>query len=341
MSDVWCFTCATLSYLDRVRVLGQTLRRHHPDWAFCLCLVDEPPDGFTLDLTREPIDRVVRLEELEIPRLRTWMFMHDVVEICTAVKGPMLRHLLACGAQKVVYLAPDIAVFGHLRDVEALLGWHDIVLTPDLLEPETTLAYNLGFFAVANTVEGRRFTQWWSERLLAWRFDDIADGPFTDQRWCDHAPVFFPTLHVLRDPGYNVAIWNVGQRPVTIEQDGSIRAADRPLRLFRFTKIDTIGGVALEQQGRQQRALLELLKWYVDRLASCAADGIPAGWWAYGHYDDGRTIPEWHRVAYRRSPELQARFADPFRSGTGSMCEALESARTAAYVQDAARPHAG
>jgi hypothetical protein len=340
--QVWCFTSATLSYLDRVRILGHTLRRHHPDWTFCLCLADEAPGGVTLDLSGEPIDLVVGLDELAIPDLRRWTFMHDLVELCTAIKGPMLEYLFARGVQKVVYLDPDTAVFADLHEVEAILARHDVVLTPHLLEPETTLAavldnevaalkhgiYNLGFFAVANTSEGRRFARWWSNRLLALCFDDIPNGLFTDQRWCDHAPVFFPTLHVLRDPGYNVASWNVAQRPVTIEQDGSIRAGGRPLRFFHFTKVDTVGGLVLEHHARRQRALFELMKWYADRLSACAVQDVPPGWWAYGCYTDGAKIPLRHRIAYRRSPQLQERFADPFHAGAGSLPETLERDQT-------------
>jgi hypothetical protein len=332
MGSVWCFTSATLSYLDRVRVLGATLRRQHPEWTFCLCLADEPPARFELDLAEEPIDVVVRLTDLAIPQLRSWIFMHDQVELCTAVKGAMVDHLFQRGAAKVVYLDPDIAVLGGLGEIETLLDRHDVVLTPHLLQPETAPApaldhelsalkhgiYNLGFLAVANTEEGRRFARWWSERLLAWGFDDIANGLFTDQRWCDHAPVFFPSLHVLRDPGYNVASWNVAQRQVTIEQDGTIRAAGHVLRFFHFSKVQTAGGPQLDRMGDRQPALLELLKWYLDRLEASAA-GVSASWWAFGHYADGVPISRLERVAYRHSPSLQARFPDPFSAGADAL----------------------
>src|SRR3954465_4842651 len=130
VSEVHCFTSASFGYLDRVRVLGETLRRFHPDWTFTLCLSDQEPDGFVFDPSHEPISQVVRLTELEIPDLRRWTFQHDIVELCTAVKGAMLCRLLDQGASKVVYLDPDIALFNRLDEVERLLDQHDIVLTP-------------------------------------------------------------------------------------------------------------------------------------------------------------------------------------------------------------------
>ena len=48
-----------------------------------------------------------------------WIFGHDVVEACTAVKGRALQSLLERG--DVVYLDPDMAVFGSLDEFIAEL----------------------------------------------------------------------------------------------------------------------------------------------------------------------------------------------------------------------------
>ncbi|HEY0185541.1 MAG TPA: hypothetical protein VGC09_22290, partial [Rhodopila sp.] len=261
MTEVHCFTSASFAYLDRVRVLAETLHEHHPDWVFWLCLVDNEPPGFAFDPEREQIDRIVRVGELGVPDLCRWLFVHDIVELCTAVKGAMLCKMLDAGAGKVVYLDPDIAVFGSLSEVAALLDSHDVVLTPHQVEPDDEPAaihdneisslkhgiYNLGFVAVAGSPEGKRFARWWRDRLLHYCFDDIPNGLFTDKRWCDLAPAFFPTLHVLRDPGYNVASWNLSRRPISINEAGDISAGGSPLRFFHFTKVTWVGELMLER----------------------------------------------------------------------------------------------
>lgn len=337
-AEVHCFTSASFTYLDRVRVLGETLQRHHPDWTFWLCLVDQAPAGLVFEPAQEPFDHLVVLGDLGIPNERQWIFGHDLIELCTAVKGPMLCHLFAKGARKAIYLDPDIALLSDLSEVTALLDSHDIVLTPHQLAPDEDWRaivdneigslkhgiYNLGFLAVANTDEGQRFARWWRDRLLEFCFDDIPNGLFTDQRWCDLAPAFFPTLHILRDPGYNVASWNLSRRPITIEQDGTVRAAGHILRFFHFTKVKGVGEVMLERYGGNHvRAVLELLHWYRSRLAANTAVGLPPGWWAYGHYTDGTPIPRNHRVAYRTRSDLRERFPDPFLAGPGSLAEVL------------------
>lgn len=335
MRKVTCFTSASFAYMDRARVLVETLRRLHEEWEVGLCLVDSEPPGFAFDPRADGFDFVVRVGELDIPDLRRWLFVHDIVELCTAVKGAMLCHLLERGARKVVYFDPDIAVLGSLDDVAHLLDCHDVVLTPHQLEPDDDLtaiqdneigslkhgAYNLGFLAVAATEQGWAFARWWRHRLLQFCFDDIPNGLFTDQRWCDLAPALFAGVHVLRDPGYNVASWNLSRRAVTIGDDGELRVCGRPLRFFHFTKVTSVGEVMLVRYCGGRVEVLELMHWYRKRLAANACTGLPAGWWAYGCYADGTPIAREHRRLYRDSADLRERFPDPFRAGAAALAE--------------------
>jgi hypothetical protein len=333
MSDIHCFTSASYAYLDRVGVLVETLRRHHPEWVFWLCLVDSEPPGFSVDLGKMGIDEVVRITDFQVPNLAAFLFMHDVVELCTAAKGLMLCKLLDLGAAKVVYLDPDIAVMNSLSDLEGLLDDYDALLTPHQLAPDwDTQAiidneigslkhgiYNLGFLAVSSRAEGKRFASWWRDRLMNFCFDDIPNGLFTDQRGCDLAPAFFPSAHIIRDPGYNVASWNLSRRPISIGEDGVIRAAGRPLRFFHFTKVTWVGEVMLERYAGGQIEVFELLAWYRHRLAAHAVAGLPERWWRYGAYADGTPIPREHRRLYRDRSDLHERFPDPFEVGPAAL----------------------
>jgi hypothetical protein len=329
MSEIHCFTSASFAYLDRVRTLAETLRRHQPDWHFWLCLVDQEPIGFEFDAAREGFAGVVRVTELGLLDLRRQLFTHDVIEMCTAVKGAMLERLLLGGASKVIYLDPDIAVFGSMVEIENLLDQHDVVLTPHQIEPDDEPhairdneigslkygIYNLGFLAVANRTEGLRFARWWRDRLADHCYDDVPDGIFTDQRWCDLAPALFSGVHVLRDPGYNVASWNLSRRPISIGTDGMIRAAGSELRFFHFTKVNSAGETMLERYAGGAIEVFELLNWYRRRLAMHRAAGLPQKWWAFDHFADGKPISHAHRRLYRDRPDLQQHHPDPFAAG--------------------------
>jgi hypothetical protein len=325
---IHCFTSISLNYLDRAQVLAETVRRHHPEWTLWLLLSDEEPPGFRMDPS---FDHIVRITDLGIPNLKSWIYGHDLIELCTAVKAVMMDRLLAdCDA--VIYLDPDIALFAQLTDVLTLIKRHAVILTPHVLEPEPGFepiphneigslsfgSYNLGFLSVRNCSEGRRFATWWRDRLMRFCHDDIAGGLFVDQKWCDLVPALFNDVCVLRDPGYNVASWNIGQRPIEIRDDGRILAGGHVLRFVHFTKLNSIGESALERFSYGRTEVFELVRWYRERLSVYAPAGLPENWWAYGHYADRTPIPKSHRIAWRAHGELHATFTDPFASGPGS-----------------------
>lgn len=335
MASVHCFTSATYSYLSRVRVLGNTLKRWNPDWSLTWVLPDEPPPGVVLDLSREPVDRVIHLDELGISDLEGWIFQHNLVELCTAVKGATMLALLKGGADKVFYFDPDIAVFSDLTELAHLLDEYEILLTPHQLRASPLRqgvvdneisslrhgVYNLGFIGVANREQGWDFATWWRDRLITDCFDDVSRGLFTDQRWCDLVPAFFLGSHILRDEGCNVASWNLDTRPLRVLNNGTITAGSAPLKFFHFTKADSSGPQMIERYGSGNTVALELLKWYSAELLRLKGDGIPEGWWAYGRYADGSEITSADRKAYRLSADLRAMFRHPFDVRSPSLRE--------------------
>lgn len=323
---IHCYTSISYSYLDRARVLAETVKRFHPDWTLWLLMSDEEPEGFEFNLADEDFDHIVTVAELGVPEWKQWIFGHDVVELCTAVKGAMMDRLLREQCDGVVYLDPDTALFAPLDHVLAMLKTHAVVLTPHVVMPETTLngvmdneigslkhgVYNLGFAAVSNVPEGRRFAAWWRERLLRFCHDDVPNGLFTDQRWCDLVPALFDSVGVLRNTGYNVASWNLGTRPISLLPDGRILAGEAQLRFFHFTKVNSVGESMLEYYSFGHSEVFELLRWYRERLIANAAENLPERYWAYGVYDDQTAVPRSHRLTWRNRSDLHAAFPDPF-----------------------------
>lgn len=326
MTNVHCFTSFNFNYLAKARVLAETVKRHHPDWVMHACLVDREPPGFKFDLDKEPFDEVTWSDDLDIPLLQGWLFGHDVVELCTAVKGTMLRRLLQQGADKVIYLDPDIAVLGTLQPLVNMLEQHEVLLTPHQLDPDFMRhaivdneicslqygVYNLGFAGVANRGDGIRFADWWERRLLGWCHDSVQNGIFVDQKWCDLAPGLFGSLHLVRDPGYNVASWNLSQREVKVDLQGTVRVNGEPIRFFHFTKLGPVGDTMTQKYARDNFEVYELWSWYRRQVLRFDERCIPKGWWAYGHYANGEKVRREDRLLFRNRPDLKRTFRDPF-----------------------------
>jgi hypothetical protein len=302
-------------------------------------ITDRPPAGFDFVPANEPFDRLVWAEDLGIPDFTSWLFKHDVVEVCTAVKGPFIHQACASGADAVIYLDPDTALFASLEPLERWLEDHDILLTPHLIDPNDdataiqdndlsasrTGIFNLGFVAIRTRGEGARFAKWWNDRLLDWCYDDMPAGLFVDQRWCDHVPALFDKVKVVRDPGYNVASWNLSTRTVTVGKDGAITVNGVPLRFWHFTKLGPLGDTMTKKYAGVNFPVYEIWAWYKRQVEAATDAAIPERWWAYGAYSDGAPIEKAHRVLYRQRGDLQAAFPDPFRAGEGSYRQWLEN----------------
>jgi len=320
-----CFTSITVSYLAKARVLADSVREHHPDWELTVVLSEPVPDW--LDVEAEPFDAIVGPEDLDIPALAGWMFAHRLVEACTGVKGPALELLLhRPDTAAVVYLDPDIRLYRPLDAVIDALTRGSIVLTPHQLDAETddlgvwenevtALAhgvYNLGFLGVKADEQGARFARWWRDRLVDYCFDDRAAGLFTDQRWCDLVPALFDRHVILRDPAYNVAPWNVSQRPLTrTDEDGYLVDAG-PLAFFHFSGSGGDGLTMTWRHAPAESAVHQLWEEYLALLAAAGQADVAGHAWAYGTFDDGTPILPAMRQRYRHNPEVRAAFADPF-----------------------------
>ena len=322
---VCCFTSFSCSYLARARVLAQTLRQAHPDWALHAVLVDQPSNRAGFAAAAKGFDRIVAAETLAIPRIRAWLFKHDIVEACTAVKGQMLVELLDAGFDCVIYLDPDIAIFHPLHSILARLESAAVVLTPHQSAPnqgtealrdneQTSLrygAYNLGFLGVRNDPVGRAFAGWWARQLHQACYDEVENGLFTDQKYCDLVPGLFDRVHIERDPGCNMASWNLSQRTLRFD-GGTILVNGSPLKFYHFSKFGAVGDTMTERYAGDNTEVFEIWQWYKRVLEENATTALARTGWHYGRFSNGEPILRAARVLFRRRADLMAQFADPF-----------------------------
>src|SRR5437763_347173 len=126
-------TIVARNYLAPARVLARSFREQHPDGT-CWTLVIDDVDR-EIDDAGEPF-RVLRPEDLAIGPWDRMAAGYSVLELSTAVKPWLLRHLLHDrGTERITYLDPDIRVFDSLREVDDLLRDHALVVNPHLTAP--------------------------------------------------------------------------------------------------------------------------------------------------------------------------------------------------------------
>ena len=312
------FTIASRNYAAQARVLMRSLRQADPAVTPIVVATDGTA-GFGLGADVELLD------VWSVPGVSGAMALYyDALEFNTSVKPFCFTALLARpGVRSVTYLDPDILVLRPLDEVREALVDASIALTPHLTRPLgrdgapndgiilRAGAYNLGFLGVGPQPDARRLMEWWAERC---RFDcrvDPAQDLFTDQRWMVLAPSLVEHPAILRNPGLNLAYWNLPHR--RLEHSGDDWTVEgRPLVFFHFSGFDPHRPDLLSRhQDRvsptEQPALAELLTTYAKRLLGQGYDDASALSYAHDVFgDDRRVLPALRRRALAAARQGEA-----------------------------------
>jgi hypothetical protein len=322
------FTIISQNYTPQARCLFESLRIHYPDARHVLCLIDETadPQVFSNDEFE-----VVLAKDVVGAGFYDMAYKYSLIELNSAIKPFAMRWLFENGAKFVTYIDPDCYLYSPLDEVfEQLSAGANIVLTPHATQPiddgktpgEVDFlrvgTFNLGFIAVQDSLETRRFLQWWSDRLSDLCVLDPVSGLFVDQKWMDLAPSFFEGVSVLRHPGYNVAYWNVFQRNIE-RLPGGWHVDGEPLRFFHFSAVptDDVSSIADHQDRLDAQNIgpfITEFHSYLARMASNALKPTQEKPYTYAVTWQGKPI-ESHalRAALRRSGQFTARGLEDFR----------------------------
>lgn len=331
------YTSCALNYYAKAKALVQSARRNSPSASVTLCLCDVLSEG--IDPVQDGFARCWTPADLGYGP--GWIFEHNIMELCTAVKGRALVELMKAepDADLYVYLDPDVYIYNDLAAVLDYLEGASIGLVPHILSVETTDVgvrltemsvtehgiYNLGHLFVRNDANGRALANWWKDRLDRYCFDDRQFGLFTDQRWMDLVPAVFEGVRILRQPNLDVASWNIAGRKIWTElppdhQPGAavderqFRVNDYPLLTYHFSGT---GPAGTHRRIREifdpaNPAMAEIERHYE---AAIAANGqarlayVPP---AYDLFDEGTPVLAEMRKIYRHHKDLQETFPDPY-----------------------------
>jgi glycosyltransferase involved in cell wall biosynthesis len=342
------YTSVNRAYLAKALLLGESLKKHNSSVEFHILYADVIDQNIERIFDRYHfVDCVYPLAALEMENRRPWIFMRNVVELCTGIKPVYLEHLLEKGCDRVVYIDPDCRVFNSIEAIERSIDDHSLSLTPHCDEVGRSDAqirtnelsslahgvFNLGYIGVKNDSVGRSVANYWRSRVDSYGFDEIQRGMFTDQKPFDFAPIFFPGMDIVRHKGINVASWNIESRPIS-EQGGQYYAGEEQLIFFHFSGYDKgVPGEVARRLSISNDVLQGLFDDYERDLVSLQADiefGEP---WPLGQYDNGSPILDAHRICYRGHKDLQEVFPDPHHASDARTFYSWIQHRGAEYIR--------
>lgn len=322
------FTACSVNYLSKAVAMCLSALDHEPHASLIVLLVDAKRD-VQLDDSRI---RLLWAEDLNFPEYLKCAFKYNIIEFNTALKPFAALHLLA-SYERVIYLDPDTCVFSPLTTVHAGLDVHAAVFTPHALSPyngegrpnDRDLlrfgACNLGFFGVRRSVSAQTMLLWWHERCHLDCFYEPQVGLGVDQKWIDLAFSFFDGLGILRDPGLNVAFWNLHERQISRTNDGWRVNNEAALSFVHFSSfVESDEQAVADKQtrysvgSRPDFAIVgSVYRNYLQRAAALVTVADPG--YRYGRFENGDAIsPALRRFyAVSDSPDIKAA-VNPFVS---------------------------
>jgi glycosyltransferase involved in cell wall biosynthesis len=338
----------TFNHAHYARTLFESIRPFHPDLALVLVVADAERLGFP-DV---PGVRMVSPRELGAIDFPYAALKYSATDLCCALKPLALRWLMATSAvRSVVYLDSDICVYAPLDRLLEAAARHRAVVLPHVREPLPNperfwerpslgdLAYagvlNAGVFTLSADEEGRRFVDTWSRLVTGpGAFLNTLGGQW-EQNSFNWITAFLEGLHVLRDPAYNVAYWNLHERSLrdkSLDDEVPRWTVDgQPLVCFHFSGYSLDEPLSLSRHdGRyslfHMPSLARLVEDYASRLRDNGADRYRRVEYGFGRFVDGTRIDPRMRRIFQEEEAFLKREADPWTAaGQEYYCEALLS----------------
>ena len=242
------FTIATANFLSQAKTVGDSFLAHHPGDKFCIVLLDKLGSGF--DKSFFGSIEVIEIEKIGIKYFQEMADRYSIFELSNSLKPFCAEFFLDhyANLSVLVYLDSDVFIYHNMNELETLLNKYNIIISPHFFTPLpadgikqnerhflNSGLYNGGFFAISKNHEASRFLSWWKERMRTLCFVDVAKGLFVDQIWLNYVPLYFKGVHLIENPGFNVAYWNLHEREISRKDDQYIVNDSAPLVFFHFS----------------------------------------------------------------------------------------------------------
>lgn len=343
--DTAVFTIVARNYLPFAKTLGDSIKATNDNVDFVIFLVDPVSESIVAANEKH---KIVETSNLGIKHYLQMAFKYDITEFSTALKPFLFNYLIRSGYEKVLYLDPDIYVYSSLVRITEALDKYSVVLSPHICcinngsekgatSEEDLLfcgVFNLGFIGIKNNLDGRSVVEWWMEKEFDKGFCDRSLSLFVDQKWMNFIPCFLgDRLLVSRDPGVNMAVWNLHERRLLSEENG-LRVIDSndntsPLCFFHFSGFNPIDPSRISSKHpsasfEKYPELETIFNAYSKKLIE---NGISASMklpYLYNYFKNGKDILLLQRRIFNSLTSLGHEYIDPFEIGDGTFYQFLQ-----------------
>ncbi len=206
-----------------------------------------------IEVQRESLERwgngidYIVVPAAEITKENGYLEYEQMVHRLNAARPKVILKYLEKYDQ-VIFVGADCYFTGPFREVlkkypsaDALAAVHTTSPLPDDGASPTNWGnhimghLNADFHVWRRTASSREFLEWWSKQTELHRLDaDYLTQPW-DQVWLNYAPNFVNNFVALKEPGINVAYYNLHERKITKDAAGRWRVNEQLMYFFQFS----------------------------------------------------------------------------------------------------------
>jgi len=233
------------NYLARGLAMIRSLQSHEPKARVLVLAFDETCARVLEDVLGTAVRvmpvGILHAHDPELAALRgkrsQWAFF-------ATHKAALVKYILEGveAPDALTFLDADLWFFDDLSAARLEIGEASIALSPHRFsERSRELAmygtYNAGFIYWRNDPTGRRSAGDWRLECLDWCEEGVeTDGRFMNQGYLNRWPERYGGIHIIRNPGVNLAPWNLDNH--VIEREGDRVTVDgTPLTCYHFSGV--------------------------------------------------------------------------------------------------------
>jgi hypothetical protein len=316
-------TVSSASHLPRAMRLAESIKRHMPgSKVVCGIMEQEMPSAA---IQCPYFDEVVLMHDTGvISDMHKVFFQYKLQEALRACRALLVQYMYTRykAENLIVYMDAETMVFSPLDELTAAAQEHPIVLTGQVIDPNSlnmddldgfrkSGIYHPGLIAFGRHPVAERYIAAWSKLSERGCYLETNQVSYADQPWLDLAHALFEDVYALRHPGYVVGSGNMMERwNIRQGADQAYFIDDRPLRSLDFSHGFELAATWIDSdKGQMYSDLFYEYRMEVEKLGSSGLHHTP---WSYGSYTSGEAITdqakEMFRLHYFDNPEIASPF---------------------------------
>lgn len=217
------FTVCQNNQLANACVLGDSLKKLHPDFEFQIGLVD---DSKNIPSNLQIPYPIILVNDLPIFGFEEMAKKYTWNELSANCK-PFFAQYFIQKSKKVIYFDSTSFLYNSISFLSEILDNQEIILVPQLLHAGLHLdekqilntgIYHSGIFGIKQTSQVLSFLDWWGNNTKIKGYIDLCKGLNADQLWLEHVPALYNNVYILKSEGLNIGYWNLSERDIYLDK---------------------------------------------------------------------------------------------------------------------------